>query len=142
MRSVLRGLYAHIRNAQYEPLIRSNFTATRPLVSSGPAQHLSYSSGRRNTLSLHGTIVLQPYHDLVGLLTNAVKSVIEPTFDSSESLTWGLTLGRGELGLQGEGLGVWGIVNKGFLKSVKEKRWDLVSGTGAKQSRRGPMTWS
>jgi hypothetical protein len=118
---------ANGRIAPYEALLRSNFTATRPLVSSGPSQHLSYSSGRRNTLALHGTLTLQPYHDVVGVLTNVVKSIIEPTFDSSEGLTWGLTLGRGELGLQGEGLGVWGIVNKGYLKSVKEKRWDLVS---------------
>ena len=72
--------------------------------------------------------MLQPYHDVAGIVTNLVKSVIEPTFDSSEGLVWNVTLGRGEAGLQGEGFGVWGIVHKSNLRSVKQQRWDLVSG--------------
>lgn len=115
------------RFAQFDDIVRNNFAATRPLVSSGPAQHLSYSTGRRNVLSLHSTLKLRPFHDLAGLIVDFAKGVIEPTFDSSEGLVFGLTLGRGESGLQGEGVGVWSIINKSDLRSVKDKRWDLVS---------------
>lgn len=121
------GLCLTISFAPYQSLLNSNFTATRPLVASGPSQHLSYSSGRRNALALQGTLILQPYHDVAGILTTLVKSVIEPTYDSSEGMIWHLTLGRGDAGLQGEGLGVWGIVNKSNLRFVKQQRWDLVS---------------
>lgn len=111
----------------YDDLLKTNFAATRPLVHSGPSQHLSYSTGRRNVLSLHGTLKLFPFHDIAGILTNLVKPIIEPTADVSEGLVWSLTLGRGDAGLQGEGAGVWAVVNKTDLRAVKEKRWDLVS---------------
>ena len=115
------------RIAQYENLLSSNFAATRPLVSSGPSQHLSYSSGRRNVLCLHGTLSLLPYHDVAGMVMHVGRSIIEPAYDASEGLVWGLTLGRGESGLQGEGFGVWAVVDKGQMRQVREKRWDLVS---------------
>ena len=116
-------------NASYKPydsILKTNFASSRPLVHSGPSQHLSYSTGRRNVLALHGTLKLFPFHDVAGIVTNLVKSVIDPTADTSEGLVWGLTLGRGEFGLQGEGVGVWAVVNKSDLKAVKGGRWDLV----------------
>ena len=111
----------------YVPLLKENFAANKSLVDSGPAQHLLYSSGRRNTVSLHGSLRLYPIHDLFGVLTYLAKTILEPTFDGSESLTWLLTLGKGDSGLQSDGLGVWAVVAKSQLKRVRDERWDLVS---------------
>lgn len=61
------------------------------------------------------------------LIADTVKSIIEPTHDVSEVLLFDFTLGRGETGRQGEGLGVWSIVDKGAMRETKANRWDLVS---------------
>lgn len=111
----------------YQSLLNHQFSTTRPLLASGPSQHLSYSTGRRNAVALHGTLTLRPYHNVVGLLIGIGKSIIVPTFDASEGLVWVLTLGKGDFGLQGDGLGVWAVVNKEVMRRVKEQRWDLGS---------------
>lgn len=36
------------------------------------------------------------------------------------------TLGMGVDGLQ-DGVGVWAVVEKGFMRDIRQKRWDLVS---------------
>jgi len=110
----------------YRKYLDTQFQLTRPMISSGPALHLLYSTGRRNVLCLHTTLSLTPIHDLMSLFTHLGKAVFEPTFDSHEVLVFDFTLGRGESGLQGEGFGVWGIVDKTSLRDTKDKRWDLV----------------
>ncbi|WVW82862.1 hypothetical protein I302_104874 [Kwoniella bestiolae CBS 10118] len=110
----------------YESLLTNQFSQVRPLLSSSPALHLLYATGRRNLLSLHTTVSLLPIHDLAGLVIHFVKSVIEPTYNGAEQLNFDFTVGRGELGLQGEGLGVWGVVDKSALRETREKRWDLT----------------
>ncbi|WOO81359.1 UPF0674 endoplasmic reticulum membrane protein [Vanrija pseudolonga] len=109
----------------YVSLIKSQFTLVRPAVPSSSALHLLYATGRRNVLALHATLTLLPYHDIITLVYEFAWSIIEPTADISEGFTFGLTLGRGAAGLQGEGLGVWALVNKNSLKKVKEQRYDL-----------------
>lgn len=79
-------------------------------------------------LFLHTTLVLTPWHDLMGLVQNLFQALIEPTSDKSEAIKCELTLGRGSEGLQGEGLGVFAIVEKGAMTSTRSNRWDLVSG--------------
>jgi hypothetical protein len=111
------------------PTLKAQFASVRPPVASSPAQHLIFASGRRNVHALHTTIKLYPLHDLVGLITNTGRSIIEPTFDASEQINFDFTLGKGAEGLQGEGLGVWGVVDKGAMRETKENRWDLVSQT-------------
>ena len=111
----------------YKALLDSQFSQTKPMVSSSPSQHLLYSSGRRNMLSLHTTLKLMPFHDPMTLILDTFKSVVEPTHDNSETLLFNFTLGRGEQGRQGEGLGVWSIVDKSAMRETKSKRWDLVS---------------
>ncbi|WWD01172.1 hypothetical protein V866_008112 [Kwoniella sp. B9012] len=110
----------------FENLLSSQFTQVRPLLSSSPALHLLYASGRRNLLSLHTTVSLLPIHDLAGLVIHFVKTIIEPTYSGAEQINFDFTLGRGELGLQGEGLGVWGLVDKSAMRETREKRWDLT----------------
>ncbi|KAL1411050.1 hypothetical protein Q8F55_001997 [Vanrija albida] len=112
----------------YEPytaLIKSQFTLVRPPTASSSALWLLYATGRRNVLALHATLTLLPYHDILTLLFELTWSIIEPTYDVGEGLVFNLTLGRGNAGLQGEGLGVWALVNKNSLKKVKEQRYDL-----------------
>lgn len=113
--------------APYKELLDSQFAQTKPMTSSSPAQHLIYSSGRRNVLSLHTTLRLLPLHDPLTLVVDTVKSIIEPTYDVSEVLVFAFTLGRGDTGRQGENLGVWSIVDKGAMRETKSTRWDLVS---------------
>ncbi|KAK4684873.1 PAT complex subunit CCDC47, partial [Tremellales sp. Uapishka_1] len=108
------------------PYLSTQFTLLKPLVSSSPALHLLYATGRRNVLSLHTTISLLPLHDLAGLVVHLAKSVIDPTYDGSENILFDVTLGKGESGLQGEGVGVWAVVDKSAMRETKEKRWDLT----------------
>lgn len=110
----------------YQPLLQQQFGQTKPMVSSSPAQHLIYSSGRRNVLALHTTLKLLPIHDPMSLILETFKSIIEPTHDISEVLLFNFTLGRGEVGRQGENLGVWSVVDKGAMRETKANRWDLV----------------
>lgn len=95
------------------------------LASSGPAQHLMYSSGRRNALGLHTTIMLYPIHDIFSLFLSFGKSLIEPTAEFGESIVFNLTLGKGDEGKQGEGIGVWAVTEKSQMR-LREKRWDLT----------------
>jgi hypothetical protein len=115
------------RIAPFKNALQPQFQVTRPLLSSGPSLHLLYSTGRRNVLCLHTTLTLTPLHDIVSLVTHFGKSIIDPTYDGSEMIIFDLTLGRGSEGLQGEGLGVWALVDKSAMRGTREKRWDLVS---------------
>jgi hypothetical protein len=116
------------RDKQLRPVIDSQFLRSREkLASSGPAQHLLYSSGRRNVLGLHTTILLYPIHDIFSLVLTFVKSLIEPTSEFSESILFNVLLGKGDEGKQGEGVGVWAVTEKGQM-NLREKRWDLVCG--------------
>lgn len=112
--------------APFQSFLSSQFTSIRPLLTSSPALHLVYATGRRNLLCLHTTITLYPLHDIPGLIYNFVKGVIELTFDASEGLVFDATLGMGVDGLQ-DGVGVWAVVEKGFMRDLRQKRWDLVS---------------
>ena len=111
----------------FEPLLKTNFSSVQKLVHSGPGQHLQFVTGRRNILCGHGTLLLYPIHDLVGFVIRFGKTLTDPTYDASEGLVWSFTLGRGENGLQGDGLGVWAIVDKGQMRQIRADRWDLVS---------------
>ncbi|KAK8869605.1 hypothetical protein IAR55_000172 [Kwoniella newhampshirensis] len=122
----INGTRAKAAIAPYQSFLSSQFTSVRPLLTSSPALHLLYATGRRSLVSLHTTILLLPIHDLPSLITHFAKSIIEPTYDGSEGLVFDLTLGRGSDGLQGEGVGVWGIIDKSALRETKEKRWDLT----------------
>ncbi|ORY28325.1 hypothetical protein BCR39DRAFT_449594, partial [Naematelia encephala] len=112
--------------APFQSFLATQFSNTRDLVSSGPTLHLLYSTGRRNVLFLHSTLNLLPFHDVAGLVTHFGKMIIEPTYDGAEQITFDLTLGKGEEGKQGEGLGVWAVVDKGVMRNVREQRWDLT----------------
>lgn len=115
-----------LRIKPYLPLLNSQFSTVRPLLSSGPALHLVYATGRRNLISLHTTITLWPIHDVMTFLVHIGKALFEPTYDSSESLVFEATLGRGENGQQGEGPGVWAVVDKNAMRETRKKRWDLT----------------
>lgn len=115
------------RDKQLRPLIDTQFLRSREKLSaSGPAQHLLYSSGRRNVLGLHTTILLYPIHDIFSLILTFGKSLIEPTAEFGESIVFNVLLGKGDEGKQGEGVGVWAVTEKGQM-NLREKRWDLVS---------------
>ncbi|WVQ98909.1 hypothetical protein IAU59_006040 [Kwoniella sp. CBS 9459] len=122
----VNGSRAKAAIAPYSAIINAQFSYIRPLLTSSPSLHLLYASGRRNVLSLHATVSLLPIHDLPSLVIHFVKSIIEPTYDGSEGLVFDLTLGRGEYGLQGEGAGVWAVVDKGALRQTRDARWDLT----------------
>ncbi|KAL7424197.1 hypothetical protein Q5752_001783 [Cryptotrichosporon argae] len=111
--------------AKFTPLLQSQFATLRPLLTSSPALHLLYATGRRNVLSLHLTVQLAPAHDLLSLLVHIGRSVIEPTYAGAERLTWLFTLGRADRGLQ-EPLGVWAVIDKSAMVATREKRWDLT----------------
>ena len=116
-----------VRLRSLKNTIDAQFLRSREkLASSGPAQHLMYSSGRRNALGLHTTIMLYPIHDIFSLFLSFGKSLIEPTAEFGESIVFNLTLGKGDEGKQGESIGVWAVTEKSQMR-LREKRWDLVS---------------
>jgi hypothetical protein len=78
-------------------------------------------------LSLHTTVTLLPIHDFFGLIIHFGRTVIEPNYDGAEGIVFDLTMGKGAEGFQGEGAGVWAVVDKDAMRETKEKRWDLVS---------------
>lgn len=112
--------------APYVPLLESQFTQVRPMLSSSSALHLIFATGRRNVLAAHVTLTLKPFHDLLQLVLGVVMSIIEPTRDDSEALNITLTLGRGSSGLQDVGAGVWAVLNKSGMAVLREKRFDLT----------------
>ncbi|OXG21659.1 hypothetical protein C366_01342 [Cryptococcus neoformans Tu401-1] len=122
---IVNGGRAKSAVAPFQSFLSSQFTSIRPLLTSSPALHLLYATGRRNLLCLHITITLYPLHDIPGLIYNFVKGIIEPTFDSSEGLVFDATLGMGVDGLQ-DGVGVWAVVEKSFMRDLRQKRWDLT----------------
>ena len=114
------------RQKALKPTVDAQFLRSREkLEPSGPAQHLWYSSGRRNVLGLHTTILLYPIHDIFSFVLAFGKSLIEPTAEFGESIVFNLTLGKGDDGKQGEGVGVWAVTEKSQMR-LREKRWDLV----------------
>jgi hypothetical protein len=115
------------RIAPYMASIESQFSFVRPLVSSGPALHLLYASGRRNAVALHTTLTLLPRHDIISLIRHFARMIYEPTYDAGEKIQFAFTLGRGDQGLQGEGVGVWAVVEKGFMRQFRAERWDMVN---------------
>lgn len=121
---------SNVSYAPYESLVRSQFTLVRPVVSSSPALHLLFASGRRNVLALHATLKLWPLHDLIMLVWQFGNSLIDPTYDAGEGLEWDLTLGRGSEGLQ-DTVGVWAVVDKGTMATVRQRRFDMVSSASA-----------
>lgn len=113
--------------APIEAFASQQFKAVRPMESSSSALHLIYASGRRNVLGFHASLKLSTLHDVIMLLWENIYSFIEPTKAEEPGLTLHYLLGRGTNGLQSEGAGVWGILNKNGMAGVREKRWDLVS---------------
>ncbi|WVQ78559.1 hypothetical protein IAT38_000645 [Cryptococcus sp. DSM 104549] len=112
--------------APFKPYLSTQFTSTRGLIASSPSLHLLFATGRRSVLALHATLELTPFQDLPSLVYHFARSLIEPTFDGSEKIVWDLTLGMGADGLQGEGVGVWSVVEKGVMRDLKSKRWDMT----------------
>lgn len=108
----------------FVPFLKSQFTMVKPLVSSSSALHLLYATGRRNVLSLHATLKLQPLHDIIMLLFTNAWAIVDPTTDNAEALEFDITLGRGSSGFQGDGVGVWAIIDKGVMTNER-KRFDM-----------------
>ncbi|BEI81748.1 hypothetical protein CcaverHIS002_0209080 [Cutaneotrichosporon cavernicola] len=116
------------RNAfsPFIPTLQDQFTRVLPMKSSSSALHLVFATGRRNVLAAHVTLKLKPFHDLIQMLLTFADAFIDPLSDSSESMVFQFTLGRGASGFQGEGAGVWAIVNKDGMAKFREKRFDLT----------------
>ncbi|CAK9784055.1 DUF1682-domain-containing protein [Cutaneotrichosporon oleaginosum] len=112
--------------APYIPTLQDQFTKVQPMMSSSSALHLIFATGRRNVLAAHVTLKLKPFHDLIQMVWTTADALIDPLADSSETITFQFTLGRGASGFQGEGAGVWAVVNKDGMAKLREKRFDLT----------------
>ncbi|EIW70044.1 hypothetical protein TREMEDRAFT_68451 [Tremella mesenterica DSM 1558] len=111
----------------FRSLLETQFERIRPLVSASPAKRLLYATGRRNVLFLHATILFWPWHDVAGFIQHLGMIIFAPAYDGSETITFEVTLGRGEDGLQdGQGVGVWALVNKSILRTLRQARYDLT----------------
>ncbi len=107
----------------------------KPPLTDGPATHLQYFTGRRNVLSLHIIFSLIPRHNLLEWAYNFARSMFDPAFEQQQhvqdEVILDFTLGEGSLGMQGEGPGVWAVVDKsGVLPVIRKERWDAVRWSG------------
>lgn len=103
----------------------------KPPLTDGPSTHLLYFTGRRNLLSLHIIFNLKPRHNLLAYLYNFGYSLVEPAHEQEigveDQVVLDFTLGEGNLGLSGEGPGVWAMVDRsGVLPVFRKERWDVT----------------
>jgi hypothetical protein len=125
------------RVATHKPIWDKQFRAMSPLtpkppLSDGPSTYLLYFTGRRNVLSLHIIFNLKARHNILAYLYNFAYSLVDPSYEQEvgveDQVVLDFTLGEGNLGLSGEGPGVWAMVDKsGVLPVFRKERWDVVS---------------
>lgn len=111
----------------------------QPLISDGPTTYLYYLTGRRNMLYLHVIFELIPRHSLAEWIAQTIYGVfVDPSAGAPEdTVTLEFCLGEGQVesksgkgaqGQQGEGPGVFAVVDKsgGVLKTIRKERWDTT----------------
>jgi len=92
------------------------------LLRDGYSDFFNYSTGRRNVASLHVIFSLRPYHDLVQLLFQFVRGMIDVQYNPKDDLELDFKLFPEALPHDF----VWAIVAKDKLRTIKDNRWDLV----------------
>ncbi|KAK7470639.1 hypothetical protein VKT23_002063 [Stygiomarasmius scandens] len=92
------------------------------LLRDGYSDFFNYSTGRRNVASLHVIFSLRPYHDLVQLLFQFVRGMIDVQYNPKDDLELDFKLFPEALPHDF----VWAIVAKDELRTIKDNRWDLT----------------
>lgn len=122
---------AHIttipRFAAHTVVLESQFSSPSldGLVDDGSSDFFNFSTGRRNVSSLHTVFKLFPRHDLLQVLFNFGRSMVELTHNPTDEVELDFKLSS--LGPGNSPGFVWAAVAKDELAKIKSSRWDLVS---------------
>lgn len=88
----------------------------------GHSDFFAFSTGRRAAASLHTTFTLRPRHDFFQYAYQVIRGLVDLDlnyFDEVElDLTFQDTVNVPEC--------VWAIVSKAEMKTIRDRRWDLV----------------
>ncbi|EJU06394.1 DUF1682-domain-containing protein [Dacryopinax primogenitus] len=105
------------------PFYETQFTrpAVRQLQSDGPSDYFIFSTGRRGVLSLHTTFTLLSRHNLIDMIYDFGRSLIELDYSPRDLLELDFRLND-----DGTRPGfVWAVMKKDEMKTLRRARWDL-----------------
>lgn len=92
----------------------------------GNSDFFAYSTGRRALASLHTTFTLRPRHDLLQVVYQFVRGIVELDYVVQDKVDLEFTF-REPVGKEGAiPEAVWAIVSKEEMKRLRNDRWDLV----------------
>ncbi|TBU32753.1 DUF1682-domain-containing protein [Dichomitus squalens] len=111
------------------PLYKTQFS--RPanaegLVADGNSDFFAFSTGRRALTSLHTTFTLRPRHDLLQIIYQFGRGIVELDYNVYDKVELEFTFREpvGKEGVVPEA--VWAIVAKDEMKQLRNDRWDLT----------------
>ena len=93
------------------------------LTPDGYSDFFNFSTGRRVVASLHTVFSLRPRHDPFQLIFQFLYGFYDFTYSPSDVVTLDLKLDANTTAPEG----VFAVVRKEELKTIKRERWDLVS---------------
>lgn len=110
---------------QLEARFFSHLTSILNLIQppDGNSDSFAFSTGRRAVTSLHTVFSFIPRHDPFQLIYQFVWGLIELTYRAGDEVELDFTL-NDSANIPDC---VWAVVSKNELRTIKNKRWDLVS---------------
>jgi len=105
------------------PFYETQFTrpAVGGLQADGPSDFFIFSTGRRSVLSLHTTFALLTRHNLIDMIYDIGRGLIELDYQSKDLLELDFRLLD-----DGSKPGfVWAVMKKDEMRELRKNRWDL-----------------
>jgi hypothetical protein len=93
------------------------------LTQDGYSDFFNFSTGRRVVASLHTVFTLRPRHDPFQAIFQLLYSFYDLSYEPSDVVTLDFKLHANTNAPEG----VFAVVRKGELRTIKRERWDLVS---------------
>ena len=93
------------------------------LTQDGYSDFFNFSTGRRVVASLHTVFTLRPRHDPLQVIYQFLYGLYDFSYSPSDILTLDFKLRPTTSAPEG----VFAVVRKEELKTIKRERWDLVS---------------
>ena len=93
------------------------------ITQDGYSDFFNFSTGRRTVASLHTVFSLRPRHDPFQLIFQFLYGFYDFGYNPSDTITLDFNLDASTSAPEG----VFAVVRKEELKTIKRERWDLVS---------------
>ncbi|KZT50433.1 DUF1682-domain-containing protein [Calocera cornea HHB12733] len=113
------------------PFYATQFTRPGILQPDGPSDYFIFSTGRRAVLSLHTTFALLTRHNLIDMVYDIGRGLIELDYTSKDLLELDFRL-TDDVTKPGY---VWAVMKKDEMRQLRKDRWDLsLTKTGDNKS--------